>query len=335
MKTEKVRGFTPTPIYIGGEKRKNMQKRVRGQITVSFAINKLVRGFTLIELLTAVTIIAIQVKKLAGSAKQKAQNSSIEIGLTLYRNDMGEYPQSHGLDLTLTDPNDYKYSGAHTLAEAMFGYDLLGVHPNTVFRLDGLDKSGNPTIYPTGTGEPNAANLGNRKGPYLDRTNIGVYEPNQIFTTLGSLSEPGHMICDVFTFKSKKIGNKRCKIGTPVLYFRANLSPVNAQSISYPIPPSSNFDSHTRNVYNYGDNLGPIAAGRLQDNGGIDHKLYETTGNPTGSIFYNFIRDPMIPKTSGTYGRPVRPDSFLLISAGFDGLYGTRDDICNFEPNIE
>ena len=341
MKTEKI---TPTPIYIVGGQRENMQKRINGQMSNFLAINKLVRGFTLIEILTVITIIAImlgillpalnQVKKIAANAKQKAQNSSIEIGLTLYRNDFGEYPPSHGWDPSLApgDTNDYKYSGAQTLTEAMFGYDLLGVHPDTVYRADGYDISGNSNrlLYPVpSASEPNTTNIGKRKGPYLDRANIGVYEPNQIFSdTATSLNKKGHMICDVFSFKSEKIGNKRCKIGTPILYFRANLSPVNMQSISDsswpPIP-------HTENVYNYFDNYFVIVAGRVNEK---EHKLYESPAD--GSNFYDFIRDPMIP-ISGTdsCGRPVRPDSFLLISAGYDGLYGTSDDICNFEPNIE
>ncbi|HSW02044.1 MAG TPA: hypothetical protein VLI39_17890 [Sedimentisphaerales bacterium] len=29
--------------------------------------------------------------------------------------------------------------------------------------------------------------------------------------------------------------------------------------------------------------------------------------------------------------QPVRRDSHILISAGFDGLYGTADDVCNFD----
>ena len=32
-----------------------------------------------------------------------------------------------------------------------------------------------------------------------------------------------------------------------------------------------------------------------------------------------------------TISRPNRSDSYILISAGFDGLYGTADDICNFD----
>jgi prepilin-type N-terminal cleavage/methylation domain-containing protein len=51
--------FTPTPICIVGEKRKNMQKQVRGQINSSMAINKLVRGFTLIELVVVVLIMGV------------------------------------------------------------------------------------------------------------------------------------------------------------------------------------------------------------------------------------------------------------------------------------
>jgi hypothetical protein len=52
--------------------------------------------------------------------------------------------------------------------------------------------------------------------------------------------------------------------------------------------------------------------------------------------FCTFISDPMIPPSGATScGRPVKPDSFILISAGPDGIYGTKDDICNFEPNIK
>jgi hypothetical protein len=29
--------------------------------------------------------------------------------------------------------------------------------------------------------------------------------------------------------------------------------------------------------------------------------------------------------------RPFRADTFILISAGWDGEYGTADDICNFD----
>ncbi len=43
-----------------------------------------------------------------------------------------------------------------------------------------------------------------------------------------------------------------------------------------------------------------------------------------------FYRNTMSDKGPGP-SRPYRPDSFILLSAGYDGLYGTADDVCNFE----
>ena len=32
-----------------------------------------------------------------------------------------------------------------------------------------------------------------------------------------------------------------------------------------------------------------------------------------------------------TTSRPFNADKFILISAGYDGEYGTADDVCNFD----
>ena len=52
----------------------------------------------------------------------------------------------------------------------------------------------------------------------------------------------------------------------------------------------------------------------------------------SSSFFYEYIADPKVSTT--TIKWPSRPDSYILISAGTDSLYGTRDDICNFDPNL-
>jgi hypothetical protein len=44
------------------------------------------------------------------------------------------------------------------------------------------------------------------------------------------------------------------------------------------------------------------------------------------TLFYNLIRNPKIPGGD----RPYREDSYILLSAGFDGEYGTSDDVFNF-----
>jgi len=344
------KAFTPAPICIVGEQVKNRQKQVYGQIAKSPhqyigggdkspALNKLVRGFTLPELLTVIAIIVIligvlmpalaQVKKLAKETKQKAQLGSIDVGINLYKNDFGEYPPSHGSN----DPADsdcFPYCGAQTLAEAMFGQDLLGFHQKSIYRNEGKDNTipDASKLYTfAGMTDPRRdTSLSERKEPYLDRTNIGVFTPRQIFNrnTYPSdyLVSDRYVICDVFTAVSRKIEiggmEKTYKVGSPVLYFRANPSPENTEL--FPYLPTDLPINHAMNIYNYRDNYFLIMLKSIAD--GKEH--------PLNGTFYGFIGDRMI----GNFRRPVRPDSFLLISAGSDGLYGTKDDICNFDPNL-
>lgn len=308
-------------------------------------------GFTLPELLTAIAIIVIligvlmpalaQVKKLAKETKQKAQIAGIEMGVILYKNDFGDYPPSHGSNDLVGHYAGY-YCGSQTLAEAMFGQDLLGFHPDSVYRADGWSKDGTtiaddlyPDPFDPVDNLKHKKNLDSRKDAYLDRTNIGVFKLEDIYITPPSpplaLCPGRFVICDVFTAVSRKIKiggmEKTYKVGTPVLYFRANPSAENPQLIPHDDPIEL-----AKNIYNSRDNYFLMALKRISD--GKEHPLcpYDTdvTKAKSGECFYGYIGDPMIPNLT----RPLRPDSFLLISAGNDGLYGTKDDICNFDPNL-
>ncbi|OHB51424.1 MAG: hypothetical protein A2Y10_20480 [Planctomycetes bacterium GWF2_41_51] len=266
-----------------------------------FAVsNRSRKAFTLIEVLTAVVIIAIlvgilipalnMVRKIAKDTQQKAQIASIEIGLSMYKNEdtFGDYPPSVG-------STGNTYCGAQTLTEAMLGQDLLGVDPNTEYKPNELGG-----LY---------ADANDRKGPYLDRTHISVLTPDHIFNSVTtSLEKDMYVICDVYSAVKKSVtfssgSVKKVNISTPILYYRADTSKTT-----------------TNDVYDFADNKELTDLGAVSD--GRSHEIE--------AIFYNnMIEDPMLTN------RPLRPDSFLLISAGNDGLYGTSDDICNFEPNIE
>ncbi len=257
------------------------------------------RGFTLVEILTVIVIIAIllgilapalnAVRKAARNIKQKAQIASIETAINVYKNEdcFGDYPPSIGYN------DDESYCGAQTLAEAMFGQDLLGVDPNTLYKPD-------DNIY-------NDAN--DRKGPYLDRTHVNVLTAGSVYDeNITAIRKNMYVICDVFDSLKKNVLfksgiSKKVNVGTPILYFKANSATTKIDEIySY---------SHNSKLIG----LGTVAKRR-------PHPI-------TAENFKTFITDPMLTN------RPVRPDSFILISAGNDGLYGTSDDICNFEPNIE
>ena len=123
-------------------------------------------GFTIIELLTVMGVIAVLigllipalglVKDNAKRIQQKAQFHGIDVGLEIFKTEFGSYPNSKD-NLVPPASEAVGYTGANKLAEAMVGLDLLGFHPNAVFRSDGwnsvIDKNGllqpNIDVYDT------------------------------------------------------------------------------------------------------------------------------------------------------------------------------------------
>jgi prepilin-type N-terminal cleavage/methylation domain-containing protein len=301
-------------------------------------------AFTLVELLVVLGIIAIlvallvpaltAVKNMAKETQQKAQLTTIEMGLTAFKNDYGDYPPSHGYD---SSGNDYDYCGAQTLAEALVGWDLLGFHPRSEFTHDGKTKDGSKEIYPypLDPSDPDdEKNLKERRGPYLELATANVFRlgnssgsaEDGLFDSITPV-ENTYVICDVFTVRIITIGSGRAvktvKAGTPILYYKANTS-------SKIFDPNSTSEDQIYNLY---DNFSFIRLGSVTADGsaGKDHPL----GGDSGRNLYNFdygesnvygIRDSRITTTAW----PHRPDSYILISAGADGLYGTSDDIRNF-----
>lgn len=291
-------------------------------------------GLTMIELLIVLGIIALLiglllpavgvVRNLAKETKQKAQLSTIEMALATFKNDEGDYPPSNWI--LPPNPGSY-YCGAQKLSEALLGWDLLGFHPKTAWRADGLDAMDGPGSYdpaqmrdiippPNGDGVPDT--FDERKGPYLELATANAFRLNELFrpNSISGLQPDTFVICDVFG--TKKITMIRGtdpitgqpistteKAGAPVLYYRANTS-----------------GKIINNVYRASDNDALVVT-KQQDDGRV-HPLAEPSG--PYQFFYDYIRDPKI--TAKPW--PYRPDSYILISAGADGLYGTSDDIRNF-----
>lgn len=283
----------------------------------------------MIELLIVLGIIAILVglllpavtvvRKMARDTKQKAQFATIELALAAFKNDDGDYPPS----IWPLPPNPGSdYCGSQKLSEALLGWDLLGFHPKSAWRADGLDAGGGTGTYdPAQTRDANGDGIPDtfdeRKGPYLERTGVGVYKLADLFgTNVGPLNPDTFVICDVFGAKKLTIlkgvdpvtGQPITvneKAGAPILYYKANTS-----------------GKILNEVYRVTDDDAIVMAKQQAD--GREHPL----GRPDNQYqtFYNYIRDPKIMARPW----PYRPDSYILISAGADGLYGTGDDICNF-----
>jgi len=305
-------GFTP------------LEMKVSNRVSKRF-----LTGFTVVELLTVVAIIATlvavlipafsTVQRIAKETKQKAQLTAIDLALVTFKNDYGDYPPSNWFTPPLFD-----YCGAQKLTEALLGWDLRGFHPQSDFRANGRDNKGVFIYDPC-----NPVSLDQRKGPYLElaTTNAfrlstsapgrldGLFDSSTMTSASSPLAQNTFVLCDVFGVKPIIIpGQKKVYAGAPILYYKANVSSKNIDAPAF-----------EDRIYNFRDNFPIVALRRLADWGKpFQYRREHRIGD--ANLFYDYIRDP---KAAGRPW-PYRPYSYLLISAGADGLYGTSDDIRNF-----
>jgi len=298
-------------------------------------------AFTIVELLVVMSIIMIlmgillpafnKAKQFARKVRQTAQFKSIDAGLELYRSEFESYPPSDG-----ETANAYNnYPGAMKLAEAMVGQDLLGFHPSSLFNKGGQDSVGNDLYFRCDPPEvpPSTTDLENmrvRKGPYLQLESANPYSLRELygdgnFENLGDTScDPngGIVLCDEYKRVRSPITGK--KLGSPILYYRADVSSTTHDDTSLATARQS--------IYNYRDNQELIDVGIVWDPAsGYVHPMASGGTDPDGNPadwtkFYKNTKDEKV----SVIPRPKMVDSYILISAGFDGLYGTEDDVFNF-----
>jgi type II secretory pathway pseudopilin PulG len=305
----------------------------------------------MIEILVVVGIIALlvglmlpavhTVQKMAKETKQKAQFAAIELGLAAFRNDYGDYPPSDPYSWLGDTERGENTSGAQKLAEALLGWDLLGFHPKSGWRVDGTNRWAYPVgaaLQPPGSyvlyDRTSNVEMQKRKGRYIDIDTANVfrlgvnYAPGRADIAphdgLFNLSPFGlyaqaadsFVLCDVFG-KGKDIilaDGKRVKPGQPILYYRANAS-----------------GKIVTDVYSYKDNDSLVIIKNAVDVATRGVSNARPLWNPLAGVanaFYTFIADPKA--STPNFSVPCRPDSYILISAGADGFYGTDDDIRNF-----
>lgn len=261
-------------------------------------------AFTIIELLTVMSIIVIligllvpamnKVRQYARMVKQKNQFHSIGVAIELFNAEQDGYPPS-------SENGDY--CGSMKLCEAIMGQDLLGFHPDSRFTSDAA------VLYPP---TPDADNLKTRKGPYLLPESANAYRLEDLYSDTGPYKSNPFVLCDVYTRVIHKVTGKR--IGMPILYYTANTSKT-----GHSMEAVGKGDA----IYDYHDNHELVARGLPWEPppGGPKHKLFEDPETFYTSTLNDKIAIP----------RPCRSDTYILLSAGFDGEYGTGDDVFNFD----
>ena len=229
--------------------------------------------------------------------KQKAQFHSFEAALELFPDEFGRSPPSDANDET-----GLPYCGAMKLAEAMMGQDLAGFHRHSGFRLDGADPNTGKLLYA-------AVTLEGRRGPFLPPESARAHRLVDVYGKgkTGPFAEHVYVLCDCY--EQERPGGK--ETGMPVLYYRADPNGT-THDVNAPDNPA--------NIYDYRDNQALIDLGVPGEPGRV-HPLADPKRFYLNTLSHKSQEVP----------RPYCEDRYILISAGRDGLYGTEDDICNFE----
>ena len=274
------------------------------------------KAFTIIELLTVMSIIVIlisllvpslnRVRRYARTVAQKAQFHDISKGLEMFKIDFDEYPNSDANDTAGKD-----YCGAMKLCEALLGQDGLGFHIDSRFTSD--DTLSGTELYPASQAPPYTdlyINSLRARKLYIDANKIKIGTMEDLYDPSSPFDPCNVAISDVF---DRKRGIKsRNRTGMPILYYKANVL-----KFSHNLTTPDDAD----NIYNYKDNdelVGLRRAGEKEA-----HPLFADPNT-------TFYEDTWNRNIATTY-RPYNTDSYILISAGWDGLYGTRDDVHNFK----
>lgn len=298
-------------------------------------------GFTLVELLTVIGIIALLIGILVPSlqrARDQAKRAvimgtlkSVGGNLEMFHNDFGQYPDSSRRPDPVkgwpSPPGDSasELSGAHWLARAMMGHDFQGM--DAAGRVMELGSG----IYTYDEFRPDTSPPGRysqRKDPYLEGGDKVWLADDSTKFNRGSFT-PTHrpVLIDGYNY--------------PIIYYRANSKSKRPFSLN-----AGPGQAEQLGIYNHRDNA-LITGGGSGGNGwefaaGSGNHPLGTPGNMNNysdideeGRFINYMHDDSTHQgTGGIVIRPYNPESFILISAGKDGLFGTKDDINNFKGGL-
>ena len=326
--------------------------------------SKKTKGFTIVELLTVMSIIIIlmsilmpglqRTRRYARVVVQRSQFSDITRGLELYRNDHQEtYPDSGATDNN-NPTTPAGYCGAMKLCEALVGQDGMGFDPSSTFQaqtsvylfdlciqIDSATISKSTALMTNlrertkylDSDSIKATRLKDLYSWYTNAVGTNLYAPTAKFqptvdgnptaTPPTPTQYPNSVLTDAFLRTPSQCGGK--KVGMPVLYYKADSTKlVHDPNFTTTIYPTT---SPNPSIYNFDDNhaltgLGcPWESSAPTPTTGTHHPMWDTP-----QLFYKAITNTKITSTP----RPHNEDTYILLSAGWDGLYGTSDDIYNF-----
>ncbi|MBN1787942.1 MAG: type II secretion system protein [Sedimentisphaerales bacterium] len=331
-----------------------------------FTITELLTVMSIIALLLGILTPALNmVRRIAKDTRQRAQFHSISVALEAYAGDFEQYPDSTTNPGTLgaegiPDPGaTYYTTGAHHLAEALLGRDFLGLDPWTHWDADydEITVPDNSRIYASEVYghdiDDVEASLDRRMGPYLESETVEAYQLAQLYGNAANVGNvypgnldamggtiasrrPAPVLTDSYRVTTVMLPNQQqAKAGSPILYYKANTLSRKFYNTSPESPDTGdgvNPNEAAESIYNSQDNEELIKLGVVTNQNEYHHfdpdpLHYTYKGAFSGrELFYDEITDSKIT----TQVRPFNQKSYILVSAGFDSVFGTPDDIYNF-----
>jgi type II secretory pathway pseudopilin PulG len=312
----------------------------------------------IIALLVGILLPAVNAaRRAARVTASKATLTTISTGLEQFKADArigGMYPPSGPDDYSnaIVNPqpvlaNDQRsrdplsLTGANLLVWALAGADLLGtpgfrdLNNNGTWQDDTGSDANEPAL--------NLYALDNNGRPYHARSSAYVEIGKMKFPEL-VLKQPGKQDGYYMPVNEVQSLMSSCfldNFGQPIVYMRAH---KNAPAMFWPNVANPNNslpgvfhlldNAHITGLENSRDGI-DLGAGPHPSNG-LLHPM-ATPGNPlpddpTDLLRGSFAYSIWNPKVTAA-ARPYNEDSYILMSAGPDGWFGTGDDIANFPIN--
>jgi prepilin-type N-terminal cleavage/methylation domain-containing protein len=307
-------------------------------------------GFTLIELLAVIAIIALLVgvlvpgmknfKNHAKRLKQKSNIRNAEIGLELFYKVFKRYPISKSVNVF--GASNKVVCGAQHLTEALVGRDERGFDLESEWHE--FDESSLGLYDSDETTPGGLRSINRRKNPFIELRDTGAFLLEQIYdaAALSGASLAGKTLLSGDSATVATDGSKRApvltdvfgtrrpgvdgKVGTPIVCFIASTKYSKHKEVPQVVPPA---DDVKKWRYNYYDNALIFKLPHIKDPT-IQHRynpdyIDPKTGETGKQLFYKAITNQ-----NSNYEKPYNPNTYIIISAGTDGIFGTKDDVTNF-----
>ena len=332
----------------------------------AFTLVELLVVIVIIAILIGLLVPAVaKVRRMGHETACQAVIGSIGTGLETYKASEklgGTYPPSVSDYLAGSQPWNYwqvnspymtgttyiPMTGAGLLVWALSGADLLGTPGFQAYggapswgQSSGLNYvSANPATSDAYALDPGRQPVHTRYGPFVEQSKLKVTR-NEATGGPPSFIVPAEREALGNSARQRAYPLYLDAFGYPVLYWRAD--PAGRQ-MADKARQDNGTQTGTRGIYHWEDNAALVDS----QNNSPDvltlnksrelHVLqwYDYTAAPGGPSndltapgFPTYIRDRAV---KARY-QPQRADSYLLVSPGYDGLYGTADDITNFQQN--